>query len=68
MGGLLVILLSLNGPIHDLSDSDLFWVHMGQHRLLTLVLPPLLLAGPPPWLLEPAYHPPKSIYNYPPPP
>jgi putative membrane protein len=53
MGGLLVILLSLNGPIHDLSDYYLFWVHMAQHLLLTLVLPPLLLAGTPPWLLEP---------------
>jgi putative membrane protein len=53
MGGLAVILVSLNGPIHDLSDYYLFWVHMAQHLLLTLVLPPLLIAGTPPWLLEP---------------
>ena len=50
--GLLVLLGSLNGPIHDLSDYYLFSVHMAQHLLLTLVLPPLLLAGTPGWLLS----------------
>ena len=53
MAGLAVLLVSLNGPIHDLSDYYLFWVHMGQHLLLTLVLPPLLIAGTPGWLLSP---------------
>ncbi|MGH7535928.1 MAG: cytochrome c oxidase assembly protein, partial [Gemmatimonadales bacterium] len=48
-----VLLVSLNGPIHDLSDYYLFWVHMAQHLLLTLVLPPLLIAGTPGWLLSP---------------
>jgi putative membrane protein len=43
--GLLVIFASLNGPVHDLSDYYLFAGHMVQHLLLTLVLPPLLLAG-----------------------
>ena len=54
-GGLLVILLSLNGPMHDLSDYYLFWVHMAQHLLLTMALPPLLLAALPGWLVEPAF-------------
>ena len=53
LGGLLVLVGSLNGPIHDLSDYYLFSVHMAQHLLLTLVLPPLLLAGTPGWLLSP---------------
>ena len=53
VGGLVVLLGSLNGPIHDLSDYYLFSVHMVQHLLLTLVLPPLLLAGTPGWLLSP---------------
>jgi putative membrane protein len=53
MAGLAVLLVSLNGPIHDLSDYYLFWVHMAQHLLLTLVLPPLLIAGTPGWLLSP---------------
>ncbi|HEX2289412.1 MAG TPA: cytochrome c oxidase assembly protein, partial [Pseudonocardiaceae bacterium] len=51
--GLLVLLLSLNGPMHDLSDYYLFSAHMLQHLLLTLVLPPLLIAGTPGWLLRP---------------
>jgi len=52
LAGLVVMLVALNGPVHDLSDSYLFWVHMGQHLLLTLVLPPLLIAGIPGWLVE----------------
>lgn len=50
--GLLVLLVSLNGPIHDLSDTYLFSVHMAQHLLLTLALPPLLIAGTPGWLID----------------
>src|SRR5215216_4616683 len=41
--GLLVIFASLNGPLHDLSDTYLFSAHMVQHLLLSLVVPPLLL-------------------------
>lgn len=51
-GGLAIMLAALNGPIHDLSDTYLFWVHMGQHLLLTMLLPPLLIAGLPGWLVE----------------
>jgi putative membrane protein len=43
--GLAVMFLSLNGPVHDLSDYFLFSGHMVQHLLLTLILPPLLVAG-----------------------
>jgi putative membrane protein len=50
---LLVLLLSLNGPLHDLSDYYLFSVHMLQHLVLTLLFPPLLLMGIPGWLLRP---------------
>ncbi|MFN2636464.1 MAG: cytochrome c oxidase assembly protein [Gemmatimonadaceae bacterium] len=50
--GLLVMFGSLNGPIHDLSDDYLFSAHMVQHLLLTLAVPPLLLAGVPGWMLR----------------
>jgi putative membrane protein len=50
---LVVLLVSLNGPVHDLSDYYLFSVHMMQHLVLTLLFPPLLLAGLPGWLLRP---------------
>ena len=51
--GLFVIFATLNGPIHDLSDYYLFSAHMVQHLLLTLLLPPLLIAGTPGWMLRP---------------
>ncbi len=53
-GGLLVLFLSLNGPLHDLSDYYLFSAHMVQHLALTLVVPPLLILGTPGWMLRPA--------------
>jgi putative membrane protein len=50
---LVVLLLSLNGPVHDLSDYYLFSMHMVQHLVLTMLFPPLLLAGIPGWLIRP---------------
>lgn len=52
-GGLLALVLALNGPLHDLSDHYLFSAHMTQHLVLTLVVPPLLLAGVPRWMADP---------------
>jgi len=51
--GLVVMFASLNGPIHDLSDGYLFSAHMVQHLILTLAMPPLLIAGTPGWMLRP---------------
>ena len=51
--GVGVMLFSLAGPIHELSDNYLFSAHMVQHSLITLVAPPLLLLGTPGWLLRP---------------
>ncbi|CAN5218457.1 cytochrome c oxidase assembly protein [soil metagenome] len=53
-GALLLIFLSLNGWLHDLSDYYLFSAHMIQHLLLTLIAPPLLIMGTPGWMLRPA--------------
>jgi putative membrane protein len=55
-----VLLVSLNGPIHDLSDYYLFSIHMVQHLLLTLVLPPLFIAGIPGWLADDLARPPAA--------
>ena len=49
---LIVLLAALNGPLHDLSDYYLFSAHMVQHLLLTLLVPPLLLAGTPAWMAD----------------
>jgi len=53
-GALVLIFLSLNGWLHDLSDYYLFSAHMVQHLLLTLIAPPLLIMGTPGWMLRPA--------------
>ncbi|MEJ7585115.1 MAG: cytochrome c oxidase assembly protein [Acidimicrobiales bacterium] len=39
-------------PMHDIAEEYLFSVHMGQHLLLTLVLPPLFLIATPRWLAD----------------
>jgi putative membrane protein len=54
LSGLLLMFATLNGPLHDLSDDYLFSAHMVQHLLLTLAVPPLLLAGVPGAMLRPA--------------
>jgi putative membrane protein len=51
--GLLTLALAIDSPIDAYADS-LFWVHMVQHVLLTMVAPPLLLLGRPwPRLVRP---------------
>jgi putative membrane protein len=52
--GLALLFLSLNGPLHDLSDTYLFSAHMVQHLLLTMIVVPLLILGTPGWMLRPA--------------
>jgi putative membrane protein len=52
LGGLLAGGAALNGPLHDLAEAGLFSAHMVQHLLLTLVMPPLLLAATPPWMMD----------------
>jgi putative membrane protein len=52
-GSLLLLFLTLNGPLHDLSDYYLFSAHMVQHLVLTLVVPPLMVTGVPGWMLRP---------------
>ncbi|HSJ29880.1 MAG TPA: cytochrome c oxidase assembly protein [Longimicrobiales bacterium] len=53
VGGTLLLFLSLNGPLHDLSDNFLFSAHMVQHLIITLIVPPLWLMGLPSWSLRP---------------
>src|SRR5213082_1484758 len=48
--GVGVLLLASDWPIHDLAEQSLYFVHMIQHLMLTLVAAPLLLLGTPEWL------------------
>jgi putative membrane protein len=41
------------GPVDGLADHRLFTAHMAQHMLLCMVMPPLLLAGTPGWMVRP---------------
>ena len=50
--GCAALLIALNGPLHDLSDYYLASAHMVQHLVLTLVAPPLWLAGTPAAVLD----------------
>lgn len=52
-GGVLTLLIALGPPLDDWSDHYLLTAHMLQHILLTMLAPPLLLAGIPVWLLRP---------------
>jgi len=49
------ILLALMTPIADLSDNFLFSIHMAEHLMLTMIMPPLLLLGIPGWMIRPVF-------------
>jgi putative membrane protein len=43
--GLVLLLVVSNWPLHDLAETSLYWVHMTNHLVMTLVAPPLMLMG-----------------------
>ena len=56
-GGLLLLFLALESPIDVGGDHYLFSLHMLQHLLLAMVVPPLLLLGmPDAWRLTDRVH------------
>ena len=48
--GLFVFWVSTDWPVHDISEERLYWIHMVQHALITLVMPPMMLMAVPTWL------------------
>ena len=48
--GLFFMWVAADWPMHDLAERRLYSVHMTQHMLLTLIVPPLLMIGTPDWL------------------
>ena len=50
LGGVALLWISSDYPVHDLAEKYLYSVHMVQHMLITLAAPPLLLLGVPHWL------------------
>ena len=53
--GILILLIALISPIHEISDGFLFSAHMVQHLLLTLIAPPLLVMSTPDWMISPIF-------------
>jgi putative membrane protein len=52
LGGMAVLWVGADWPIHDLAEGYLYFMHMTQHLLFTLVAAPLLIAGMPAWMLR----------------
>jgi putative membrane protein len=48
--GLVVLWLASDWPVHDIAEEHLYFVHMIQHLLLSLLMPALFLLGTPRWL------------------
>ncbi len=49
-GAVGTIFIASSWPIHDISESYLYFVHMIQHLAITFVAPPLILIATPEWL------------------
>ena len=43
--GLVLLFVVSNWPLHDLAETSLYWVHMTNHLVMTLIAPPLMLLG-----------------------
>ncbi|HEV2809692.1 MAG TPA: cytochrome c oxidase assembly protein [Acidimicrobiales bacterium] len=50
VAALLTLWVAADWPVHDLGEQYLYGIHMGQHLLLTLVVPPMALLATPTWL------------------
>jgi putative membrane protein len=50
--GVLAMWVASDYPVHDVAQRYNFSVHMVQHLIFTMVVPPLLLLGLPAWLLR----------------
>jgi putative membrane protein len=58
MVGVATVWVAADWPVHEIAERYLYSVHMGQHLLLSLVAPPLLLLGTPAWLARTLLRPP----------
>lgn len=48
--GVLLLWAASDWPVHDVGEKYLYFVHMIQHTVLTLVMPPVMLLATPEWL------------------
>lgn len=52
VAGIVALWVASDWPMHDIAEEYLYVVHMVQHTLLTLVVPPLALLATPRWLAD----------------
>src|SRR3954453_6016395 len=50
IGAMVLLEFASDWPVHDIGEKYLYFVHMSQHLILTLVMPPLFLLATPRWL------------------
>lgn len=48
--GFVILWAAADWPMHDIGEEYLYSVHMTQHFLLTMVVPPMMLLATPQWL------------------
>lgn len=48
--GVTVLFIATDWPMHDIAEQRLYAVHMFQHTLLMVVVPPVMLLATPTWL------------------
>ena len=48
--GIILLWVAADWPVHDIGEQYLYFVHMVQHILLTLVIAPVMLLATPEWL------------------
>jgi putative membrane protein len=51
-GGMALLWFASDWPVHDIAEEYLYFVHMSQHLIFTLVMAPLLLLATPRWLAD----------------
>ena len=49
-GGLLLLWVASDWPMHDIGEGYLYSAHMLQHMILSYFMPPLMLLATPTWL------------------
>jgi putative membrane protein len=48
--GTILLWVAADWPVHDIGEQYLYLVHMSQHLVITLVVPPVMLLATPEWL------------------
>jgi putative membrane protein len=48
--GIVLLWFASDWPVHDIGERYLYLVHMSQHLVLTLMVPPIMLLATPEWL------------------